>query len=122
MEARVEDQVTLPAYTDQVREMIKHDRNDEAIALCKHVLTHYPKFIDAYRQMGEAFLEKGDLENAKDLFRRVLSADPENVVAYTGLSIGFERQHLIDEAIWHLERAYELDPGNSELQKELLRL
>lgn len=118
----MDDQVTLPAYTDEVRELIKHDRNDEAIALCKHILTHYPKYIDAYRQIGEALLEKGDLDSAKDLFRRVLSADPENVVAYTGLSIIFERQQLIDEAIWHLERAYELAPGNPELQKELLRL
>ena len=118
----MDDQVTLPAYADQVREMIRHDRNDEAIAICKHVLNYYPKYIDAYRQMGEAYLEKGDDDSAKDLFRRVLSADPENFVAYTGLSIIFERQHLIDEAIWHLERAYELAPGNADLQEELLRL
>ncbi|MBI5035206.1 MAG: tetratricopeptide repeat protein [Chloroflexi bacterium] len=118
----MDDQVTLPAYTDEIRELIKQDHNDEAIAHCKHILAHYPKYIDAYRQMGEAYLEKGDLDSAKDLFRRVLSADPENIVAYTGLSIIFERQQLINEAIWHLERAYELAPGNADLQKELLRL
>ena len=122
METFVDEQVTLAAYTDQVRELIRHDRNDEAIAICKHILGHFPKCVDAYRQMGEAYLEKGDAESAKELFRRVLSADPENIFAYTGLSIVFERQQLIDEALWHLERAYELAPGNLELQKELLRL
>lgn len=118
----MDDQVTLPAYADQVRELIRHERNDEAIAICKHILIFHPKYIDAYRQIGEAYLEQGDLDNAKDLFRRVLSADPENVVAYTGLSMVFSSQQLINEAIWHLERAYELAPGNVELQKELLRL
>ncbi len=116
------DQVTLEAYADENRALIHNNRHDEAIAICRHVLRYYPKHIDSYRQMGEAYLEKGELENAKDMFRRVLSADPENVIAYVGLATIFEQQHLIDEAIWHLERAYELAPGNFDINKELVRL
>ncbi len=122
LEAAVDDQVTLAAYADEVRELIHHERDDEAIAICKHILHYYPQCLDAYRQMGRAYLNKGDYENAKDLFRRVLSADPESLAAYAGLAVIFEQAHLINEAIWHMERAYELAPGNAELQKELLRL
>lgn len=118
----MDDQVTLSAYSDQVRELIRHDRNDEAVAICKHILRYHPKYIDAYRQLGEALLEKGDYEGAKEIFRRVLSADPENTIAYVALASIFEQAHVINEAVWHLERAFELAPGNSELQKELLRL
>ncbi|MBI5649471.1 MAG: tetratricopeptide repeat protein [Chloroflexi bacterium] len=116
------DQVTLSAYADEIRELIKHDRNDEAIAICKHILRFYPKCIDGVRQMAEALLEKGDLDGAQDLFRRVLSADPENVIAYVGLAAIFEEKQLTDEALWHMERAFELSPTHSEIHREMLRL
>ncbi len=115
-------QVTLAAYAEQNRALIHNGRSNEAIAIGKHILHYYPKHVDSYRQLGEAYLEQGALDDAKDMFRRVLSADPENVIAYVGLASIFEQQHLIDEAVWHLERAYELAPGNFEISKELDRL
>lgn len=121
-EDAVDEQVTLASYADQVRELIRHDRNDEAVAICKHILRYYPKYIDAYRQLGEALLEKRDYESARDVFRRVLSADPENAIAYVGLSTIFEQEQLVNEAVWNMERAFELTPGNAEVQKELARL
>lgn len=122
LEDTVDEQVTLSGYADQVRELIRHDRNDEAIAICKHLLRYYPKYINAYRQMGEALLEKQEYDGAKEMFCRVLSADPENAVAYVGLATIYEQDHVINEAAWNMERAFELAPGNSELQHELVRL
>ena len=118
----MDDQVTLSAYSEEIRTLIQNKRSDQALTLCQHILRYYPKHVDTYRQMAEASLERGDLEGARELFGRVLSADPENVVAYTGLAIIFEQQNLNDEALWHLERAYELSPANLEIRKELLRL
>ncbi|HEX7587331.1 MAG TPA: tetratricopeptide repeat protein, partial [Anaerolineae bacterium] len=118
----MDDLVTLEAYADENRALIRNGRTDEAVAICKHILNYYPKHIESYRQMGEAYLEKENLDPAVDLFRRVLSADPENVIAYVGLATVFEKQHLLDEAAWHLERADEMEPGNFEIHKELLRM
>lgn len=116
------DQVTLTATTEEIRKLIKGEQQDAAIALCQHVLRYFPKHIETYRLMAEAALEKGDVGGAQELFGRVLSADPENFVAYAGLAIIFEQQHLADEAYWHLERAHELAPANFEVRKELTRL
>ncbi len=116
------DQVRLSAYSEAIQNLIQSERYDQAIALCQHILRYYPKHIATYRQMAVANLEKGDLHSAAELFRRVLSADPEDDVAYAGLAIIFERQALIDEAVWHLERAFELNPSHPDLRKELLRL
>lgn len=121
-EAIVGDQVTLGTCTEEIRKLIHDEQHDEALAQCQHVLQYYPKHIETYRLMAEATLEKGDLEGAQELFRRVLSADPENTIAYAGLGIVFEQERLPDEAIWHLERAHELAPGNAEIGNELLRL
>ena len=118
----MDDLVSLEAYTNENRTLIHDGRNDEAIAICKYLLHYYPKHVDSYRQLGEAYLEKGELDSAEEMFRRVLSADPENVIAYVGLATVFEQGHLIDEAVWHLERAYEIAPGNFEIHKELVHL
>lgn len=116
------DAVTLSAYGDEIEELIAIDRTDEAITLCKHILHYYPKHIDTYRLMAEAMFKRGDLEGAQELFRRVLSADPENVVAYARLATIFEKQHQRAEVLWHLERAYELAPTHPEIRTQLLHL
>ncbi|MCX7839338.1 MAG: tetratricopeptide repeat protein [Anaerolineae bacterium] len=118
----MDDQVALTAYSDEIRALIRNDRNDEAIAIGKHILRYYPKYVEVYEHLGQAFLEKGRHEDAKELFRRVLSADPENIIAYVGLAILLEQEQLIAEAVWHMERAYELSPDNPELHQELHRL
>jgi tetratricopeptide (TPR) repeat protein len=115
-------EVTLSEYCDEAKELIRADSYGQAIAICRHLLKHYPRYIRAYRVLGEACLEKGDYIEAANLFKRVLGADMEDMVVYVGLGIVFDEQGALDEAIWQLERAFELNPGNAEIRKELQRL
>ncbi len=115
-------EVTLSEYCDEAKELIRADSYDQAIAICRHILKQYPRYIRAYRVLGEACLEKGDYIEAANLFKRVLGADMEDMVVYVGLGIVFDEQGALDEAIWQLERAFELNPGNAEIRKELQRL
>jgi len=115
-------EVTLSKYCDEARELIRADSYDQAIAICRHILKQYPRYVRAYRLLGEACLEKGDYIEAANLFKRVLGADMEDMVVYVGLGIVFDEQGALDEAIWQLERAFELNPGNAEIRKELQRL
>ncbi len=115
-------EVELQAYLNEAKELIDAGSHDEAIAICRHILKQYPKYVDAYRVLAEATLEKGEHEEALDLFRRVLSADPESFVAYVGIGIIHEEDDLLDEAIWQFERAFELAPANAEIRRELKRL
>ena len=114
-------EISLRAYCDEVKELIKADSHDQAIAVCQHILRLYPKYLEAYRLLGQACLEKGMHSEAEDFFNRVLSADPEDFLAYVGLSIISEERDL-DEAIRQMERAFELAPDNAEVRKELRRL
>ena len=112
----------LKEYTARIKELIHSERHDEAIAHCRHILRYYPRHIETYCLLGEACLEKGMYREAIEFFQRTLSADPENFIARVGLGIIYGEQGATPEAIWQMERAFELAPGNPEVRRELQRL
>lgn len=105
-----------------MRAHVQAGRLSDAFALGQHILRYYPKHIETYVVLAQASLEANDMAGATDLFRRVLSADPENVLALAGMALIHEMQDRSDEALWYLERAYEIQPGNDDLRRELVRL
>jgi len=115
-------EITLREFTDQIRETLRAGRPTEAVEMCRHVLHHYPRHIASYVLLGQALLEQRDYEQAGEILTLALSADPENVVAYVSLSKLHEAQHMLDEAIWDMERAFELNPNNVAIREELMRL
>ncbi|MDH7488964.1 MAG: tetratricopeptide repeat protein, partial [Anaerolineae bacterium] len=115
-------EVSLQSYGEEMRQLVGEGLYDQAIAMGRHVLRVYPKHLQTYRILGEACLEKGNHREAHGLFARALACDPEDLFSRVGIAVAHEKQGNLDLAIWHLERAYELAPGNAELRKELQRL
>lgn len=114
--------VLLREYIDQLRDTIHAGKYSDAFALGQHILHYFPKHIETYTLLAQASLETNDLAGATDLFRRVLSADPENILALAGMALLSETQDKQDDALWYLERAYEMQPSNDDLRRELLRM
>ena len=114
--------ILLHEYVEQVDKLIDNDRLVEAVEHCRHILHSYPRHIDTYRIMGKALLEKQEYDAATDIFLRILGADPNDFISYVGLSIIFEEASQHDQALWHLERAYEIQPYNVAIQAELRKL
>ncbi|HEC33856.1 MAG TPA: tetratricopeptide repeat protein, partial [Chloroflexi bacterium] len=115
-------EISLQEYMQEIDEAIERGHYEEALAHGRHVLQHYPKHLATYRLLGKAMLEAGQDSLAEDMFRRVLSGDPEDFVARVGMSIICDRQGDLQRAIWHIERAFELSPNNEAIQGELRRL
>jgi len=113
---------TLRALVGQAERLVRTEAYEEAIAICHAILRRYPRFARCYRILAEAHLGLGDYSEAADLLRRALGVDPEDPVAYAGLGIIFAERGLREEAIWQLERAFELAPGRDGLRRELARL
>lgn len=114
--------VLLREYIEQLREHLRAGRYSDAFTLGQHILHSFPKHLETYCLLAQASLETDDLAGAADLFRRVLSADPENVMALVGMAVISEAREQMEEALWYLERAYELQPFNPELRRELGRV
>ncbi|MGE5138492.1 MAG: tetratricopeptide repeat protein, partial [Rudaea sp.] len=115
-------QVLLRDGVEDLRGHLRAGRYSDALALGRHVLHFFPRHLETYRLLAETHLELNEPDAAADLYNRVRSADPESVVALLGLSVVHERRGETDEAIWHLERAFEIEPSNAELRRELTRL
>ena len=114
--------VTLHESLEQMRAHLRANKYSDAYALGQHILHFYPKHIETYTVLAQVCLATNDLAGATDLLRRVLSADPENVLGLAGMALISEAQDKHDEALWYLERAYEIQPSNDELRGELLRV
>ena len=114
--------VSLRVYNREIESMIEGGQLDEAVAHCQHILKTFPMHVDTYRLLGKAFLEARRYGDAADIFQRVLMAVPDDFVSHVGMSIIRDDENKLDEAIWHMERAFEVQPSNSAIQGELRRL
>jgi competence ComEA-like helix-hairpin-helix protein len=115
-------EIPLRSYLHEIEKHIESGRTDQAIAHCRHILQSYPKYVDAYRLLGKAYLESQRYGDAGDIFQRVLSSVPDDFVSHVGMSIIREDEGNLDEAIWHMERGFEVQPSNNAIQEELRRL
>jgi len=102
--------------------MIDGNRADEAIVHLKHILGIYPKNIEAYRLLAKGLLERNRHLDAADVFQRVLSSVPDDFISHIGMAVVREDEGNMDAAIWHMERAYEVEPNSGPVQEELRRL
>jgi competence ComEA-like helix-hairpin-helix protein len=116
------DKIPLRTYLKEIENLIEKGENDQAIAHCRHILKAYPKNLATYRLLGKAYLENRRYGDAADVFQRVLSGVPDDFVSHVGMSIIREDESNQDAAIWHMERAFEIQPYNSAIQDELRRL
>lgn len=116
-------EVNLRTYIQEIDSLIEEGQQiDEAIAHCRHILQTYPKHIETYRLLGKAYLESKRFGDAADIFQRVLSAIPDDLVSHAGMAIIREDEGNLDASIWHMERASEAKPGNAAIEQELKRL
>jgi cytochrome c-type biogenesis protein CcmH/NrfG len=114
--------VSLRVYNREIESMIETGQLDEAIAHCQHILKVFPMHVETYRLLGKTFLEAKRYADAADIFQRVLSAIPDDFVAQVGMSIIRDDEGKLDDAIWHMARAFEIQPSNTAIQGELRRL
>ena len=114
--------IPLRTYIRDIESLIDHGQIDEAVAHSKYILNSYPKLLAAYRMLGKAYLETRNYGDATDIFQRVLSAVPDDFVSQVGMSIIREDEGNQTAAIWHMERAFEVQPYNAAIQSELRRL
>ena len=115
-------EISLDEYCGQIENEIERGHYMEAVAHGKHILKQYPKHLATHQLLGKAMLEAGQDEYAADMFRRVLSADPEDLIAWVGTGEVHNNRGELDAAVWYLERAFEIASDSKTLEEELRQL
>jgi tetratricopeptide (TPR) repeat protein len=115
-------QYSLTEYTTKIAEQLANGQVQEAIAHCRHILSHYPQYLPAYKLLAQACLEQGDHAQANNFYQAVLSANPEDADAWMNLALLSKDLDELEQATWLMERAFEIDPGNSEIREQLRQL
>lgn len=100
-------EISLRDYFAKLETLLNASAADEVIHHCRHILSYYPKNVTAYRFLGRALLLNGRWDEAAAALRRVLSVVPDDYHAHHGLSEVFDHRRKPEDAIWHMERAYE---------------
>ncbi len=114
--------ISLRAYNREISNLIDRGQTDEAVAHCQYILQTYPKHLETYRLLGKAYLESHQYAEAIDIFQRVLAVVPDDFITHVGMSIIRNDENNLDAAIWHMERAFEVQPSNQAIQDELKHL
>ncbi|MBE2267750.1 MAG: tetratricopeptide repeat protein [Anaerolinea sp.] len=112
-------EISLREYLAKLDNLLHANAADEVIHHCRHILQYFPKNVDAYRYLGRALVANGRWDEANAALQRVLSVVPDDFDAHVGLSEAFQNSDKPDDAIWHLERAFEQRPADKALLEHL---
>ncbi len=111
--------ISLREFAYEIRQRIDAGRTTEAIPLAQYLLRRHPRYLRGYQLLAEAALEQGNPADAIEIFSRVLSADPESFAAHAGLASAYTDQNELDNALWHMTRAFESEPGMKAVRDQL---
>lgn len=82
----------------QGMELYADDRVEEAIASYKQALVEDPNYADALHALGMAYANLDQLDEAIEVGKHLIEVVPDDELAYTSLSIFYQRKGMIDEA------------------------
>jgi tetratricopeptide (TPR) repeat protein len=83
---------------DEAVDLYADDKWDEAIVVYNQALEIDPKFADAVHGLAMCYQAKGDLEMAIVLTKRYIAQEPEDILAFTNLSMFYQKKGMIKEA------------------------
>jgi tetratricopeptide (TPR) repeat protein len=94
---------------------------DRAIELCRSGLEMHPDYVSAHIVYGRCLLDQKADPEAEQVFQKVLSLDPENIIALRMLADLADRNNRFDSAVQWLTRLLAADPMNGDAAEALAR-
>jgi len=97
------------AYEHGLQSLLKNNPG-EACKDFEKATAIYPKYADAWVNLGKLRIERQSIEPARAALRKALEADPKLVAPYVELGLLAARDAKWQESGQYLDRAVELDP------------
>jgi tetratricopeptide (TPR) repeat protein len=97
------------AYEKGLQSLLKN-KPDEAAKDFEKAVTVYPKYADAWMNLGKARLQQKSYEPAREALAKALDADGKLVGPYVELGLLSAQQQNWEDSARYLDRAVKLDP------------
>ena len=110
------------ATLEQVRDLLRQERCDDAIELAAKLIKRAPAFAEAYNQRAIAHFILGHFDESASDCRKVLELNPHHFGALGGLAQCQVRLNQRVEAIKTLRRALKLQPFSEGLREAIAAL
>jgi arylsulfatase A-like enzyme len=94
-------------------------QTDTAIATLKQILSQDPKNTLAMRDLGVAYVSKGEYAQARTALERVVAIAPGDYVGQFELGLTDQHLNMFKEAQSHLQSACKISPGAQQCQNAL---
>jgi tetratricopeptide (TPR) repeat protein len=82
-------------------------------------LTKNPNCWLGYNNLGEAVLQKGQVDEAIEQYQKALSINRNYDIAHNNIGTALLQKGQVDEAINQYQKALEIDPGNAKFHHNL---
>ncbi len=83
---------------DQAVDLYADENYEAAIALYRQALEIDPKYADALHGLIMCYQAMGDLDQAIELTRRQIEQEPDDILAFTNLSMFYQKKGMVPEA------------------------
>ena len=108
------DDKSSDAWVRLILLLEKEKKTDEASQAMKDALKNNANNPDLLLIQAMSVHEKGDLESAEDLYRKVIHLDPQNAQAHFNLGVLLDKKGKFDEAMEEMRKVMKIDPQNGE--------
>jgi len=85
-------------FYNQGMELFAADKLDEAVDAYLRALEEDPKYVDVLHALAMTYAHQEKLDQAIETGRRLVETAPDDELAYTSLSIFYQKKGLIAEA------------------------
>ncbi len=114
--AKIEKDPKSKVFMPLALAYLKLGKFDEVINVCKQGLEHHPDYLAAKTIMSQAMLEKGIVDEAKDLLIEVATINKSNYRANKLLADIYRYENNIPKAIYYYRTAIQSSPEDSDLK------
>jgi len=96
----------------EAEECLRTGNPEGAEKKCISIISLDHKNIDAYKKLGQVYLEQKNYDNARETFKHILKLNPDDVETIIDLGSLHKQRGENDEALANFRRAVELESTN----------